>query len=161
MGAALLSLPRATVSGVDLSLVDALFTSTSAVCVTGLIVRDTATEFTRFGQTSRFYRRDGEYYVHTRGVDGKFAEFQITHTFGWEPLQQYLVPFPGGRLQTLPIAWDTRQNRWYHFYPSDPPAPDDWLSARLAELTAKLRKAWYAERIPCWTDYLHETADRD
>jgi trk system potassium uptake protein TrkH len=50
-GAGLLMLPRATPADVDLGPVDALFTATSAVCVTGLIVRDTAVEFTRFGQT--------------------------------------------------------------------------------------------------------------
>lgn len=49
-GAVLLMLPAATVSGVRLSLVDALFTATSAVCVTGLIVKDTATYFSPFGQ---------------------------------------------------------------------------------------------------------------
>jgi potassium uptake TrkH family protein len=48
LGALLLSLPRASTHGI--SLVDALFTSTSAVCVTGLIVVDTATAFTPFGQ---------------------------------------------------------------------------------------------------------------
>jgi trk system potassium uptake protein len=47
-GTILLLLPNATHSGI--SLVDALFTSTSAVCVTGLIVVDTGTFFTRFGQ---------------------------------------------------------------------------------------------------------------
>jgi trk system potassium uptake protein TrkH len=49
-GAALLLLPRATPPGAPLAPLDALFTSTSAVCVTGLIVRDTATEFTLVGQ---------------------------------------------------------------------------------------------------------------
>lgn len=48
-GTGLLLLPKATVSG-DIKFIDALFTSTSAVCVTGLIVVDTATYFTRFGQ---------------------------------------------------------------------------------------------------------------
>jgi Trk-type K+ transport system membrane component len=48
MGALLLMLPRATYEGI--SFLDALFTSTSAVCVTGLIVVDTATYFTPFGQ---------------------------------------------------------------------------------------------------------------
>ena len=48
MGALLLMLPRATYEG--MSFLDALFTSTSAVCVTGLIVVDTATYFTPFGQ---------------------------------------------------------------------------------------------------------------
>lgn len=49
-GAFLLSLPIATSSGAGLNPLDALFTATSAVCVTGLIVVDTATVFTLFGQ---------------------------------------------------------------------------------------------------------------
>ncbi len=48
IGAFLLKLPNATYSGI--SALNALFTSTSAVCVTGLIVVDTATYFTPFGQ---------------------------------------------------------------------------------------------------------------
>jgi trk/ktr system potassium uptake protein len=50
LGAAALKLPIAVPAGSELTWLDAIFTSTSAVCVTGLIVRDTATEFTRFGQ---------------------------------------------------------------------------------------------------------------
>ena len=48
VGTISLLLPRATVSQ-SFSFVDALFTATSAVCVTGLIVADTATTFTPFG----------------------------------------------------------------------------------------------------------------
>ena len=48
-GTALLMLPKATHDGI--SLLDALFTSTSAVCVTGLIVVDTGSYFTLFGQS--------------------------------------------------------------------------------------------------------------
>ena len=48
-GSLLLMLPRATHHGI--SFLDALFTSTSAVCVTGLIVVDTATYFTKLGQS--------------------------------------------------------------------------------------------------------------
>ncbi|MFH1415512.1 MAG: potassium transporter TrkG [Elusimicrobiota bacterium] len=50
-GAILLMLPAATVSGARTSLVDALFTATSATCVTGLVVRDTGTYFSIFGQS--------------------------------------------------------------------------------------------------------------
>lgn len=50
VGAGLLMLPRATPEGDPITMVDALFTATSAVCVTGLIVRDTATQFTDFGR---------------------------------------------------------------------------------------------------------------
>jgi trk system potassium uptake protein TrkH len=50
VGAFLLMMPFSTYPGDSLSVVDALFTSTSAVCVTGLIVQDTATAFTPIGQ---------------------------------------------------------------------------------------------------------------
>lgn len=48
IGTFLLMLPNATFQGI--SLIDALFTSTSAVCVTGLIVLDTSSDFTFLGQ---------------------------------------------------------------------------------------------------------------
>ncbi|WP_019120301.1 TrkH family potassium uptake protein [Brevibacillus massiliensis] len=50
IGAFLLTLPAATVSGTGLPWIDALFTATSATCVTGLVVVDTGTTFTLFGQ---------------------------------------------------------------------------------------------------------------
>ncbi|WP_096892516.1 TrkH family potassium uptake protein [Candidatus Scalindua japonica] len=49
IGTILLMLPVATVNGKGTSLVDALFTSTSALCVTGLTVHDTSLFFSRFG----------------------------------------------------------------------------------------------------------------
>ena len=51
IGALLLLLPISVREGVRVSFVDALFTSTSAVCVTGLIAIDTADTFTVFGRT--------------------------------------------------------------------------------------------------------------
>ena len=50
LGSMLLTLPIATVSRESASFSDALFTSVSAVCVTGLVVRDTATYWSGFGQ---------------------------------------------------------------------------------------------------------------
>ncbi|MFH5821987.1 TrkH family potassium uptake protein [Georgenia sp. AZ-5] len=49
---ALLSLPAATASGERAPFVDALFTATSAVCVTGLVTVDTATYWSPFGQAA-------------------------------------------------------------------------------------------------------------
>lgn len=49
LGSLLLSLPAASASGSPVSWFDALFTATSAVCVTGLVVRDTGTAFSTFG----------------------------------------------------------------------------------------------------------------
>ena len=50
IGAILLTLPAATTNGHGLSFLNALFTATSATCVTGLVVVDTGTTFTIFGQ---------------------------------------------------------------------------------------------------------------
>lgn len=50
VGALLLCMPFSVRSGAEVSFIDALFTSTSAVCVTGLIAIDTADHFTAFGQ---------------------------------------------------------------------------------------------------------------
>jgi len=90
--------------------------------------------FTHRGVTSSFFRRDGKFLVRTDGADGKLGEFEITYTFGITPLQQYLVPFPDGRLQALGVAWDTRARReggqrWMHLYPGEtlrPPDPLHW-----------------------------------
>lgn len=78
--------------------------------------------FEHFGTTSRFFKKDGKFFVHTDGPDGAMADFEIAYTFGVEPLQQYLVKFDGGKVQSLTIAWDTRPKaqggqRWYHLYP--------------------------------------------
>lgn len=51
IGALLLCLPCASVNGTSLSFLNALFTATSATCITGLAVVDTGTFFSRFGQT--------------------------------------------------------------------------------------------------------------
>jgi predicted CXXCH cytochrome family protein len=62
--------------------------------------------------------------VRTDGPDGKLADFEINYTFGVWPLQQYLIGFPGGRYQTLGVAWDARTKneggqRWFHVYPNE------------------------------------------
>jgi Flp pilus assembly protein TadD len=82
------------------------------------------TNFTYFGVTSTFYKRDGKFIVRTDGPDGKLKDYEIKYTFGVYPLQQYLIEFPGGRLQALSIAWDTRPKseggrHWFHLYPNE------------------------------------------
>ena len=49
LGSILLTLPVASATGSRIPWFDALFTSTSAVCVTGLVVRDTGTAYSTFG----------------------------------------------------------------------------------------------------------------
>lgn len=55
---------------------------------------------------------------------GKVERFTVRYTFGVDPLQQYLVEVPGGKLQALQIAWDSRPaskggQRWFHLLPKD------------------------------------------
>jgi len=85
------------------------------------------TEFEHSGTISRFYKKNRKFYVNTTGPDGKMDDFEITYTFGAYPLQQYLVPFPGGRLQCLTIAWDVVKKKWYHLYPDQDIPVNDWL----------------------------------
>lgn len=88
-------------------------------------------EYRHNGQTHRMFRKDGKFYINTNGPDGKSGDFQVAYTFGYTPLQQYLVPFEGGRLQCLPIAWDTERKRWFHLgdtvYKGQNIKPDNWL----------------------------------
>jgi predicted CXXCH cytochrome family protein len=76
------------------------------------------------GITSMFGRKGDGFVVSTDGPDGRIHEYPVAYTFGVEPLQQYLVPFPGGRFQALPIAWDSRPaaqggQRWFHLHPGE------------------------------------------
>ena len=50
LGTAILMLPQATNQVGSIHLIDALFTATSATCVTGLVTADTSQQFTLFGQ---------------------------------------------------------------------------------------------------------------
>ena len=84
-------------------------------------------KLTHRGATTSFSQRDGRYFITMEGRDGKPAEFEIKYTFGVSPLQQYLIEFPGGRLQAPTVAWDTEKKRWFALYPNDRHKPDDPL----------------------------------
>ena len=83
--------------------------------------------FASRGLTTSFARRDGKYFITTEGPDGKPAEYEVKYTFGVEPLQEYLVAFPGGRLQVPTVGWDTQNKRWFALYPNERHKPDDPL----------------------------------
>jgi len=85
------------------------------------------TTFTHHNITSRFFRKEDRYLVETENQEGKQETFPIKYTFGWEPLQQYLVEFPDGRLQVLPFCWDVEGERWFHVYNEERIPPHDQL----------------------------------
>ena len=88
--------------------------------------------FDYYGVHSRFFKEGSRFFVETDGPDGKLATFEIKYTFGIDPLQQYLIEFPDGRIQALSIAWDSRPKdqggqRWFHLYPNEEIKHDDVL----------------------------------
>jgi hypothetical protein len=90
------------------------------------------TSFTYHGVTSTFTRKDGRFFARTDGPDGALHDYEIAYTLGVHPLQQYLIRFPGGRLQALNVCWDTRPKeqggqRWFHLYPDEDVRHDDVL----------------------------------
>jgi predicted CXXCH cytochrome family protein len=94
--------------------------------------KDITVEF--HGIKTRFYRQDKNFMVATAGKDGKPGVFAIDYTFGHYPLQQYLIDIGNGHLQSLNIAWDSRNaaqggQRWYHLQADediDPKHPFYW-----------------------------------
>ena len=85
-----------------------------------------------FGVVSTFSRVGDKFMVRTDGPDGALHDYEITYTFGIDPLQQYLIGFPDGRYQMLGLAWDTRPKdkggqRWFHLYPDEKLKPGSLL----------------------------------
>jgi len=78
--------------------------------------------FSDAGKVNKFYKDKNQFWVNIKGPDGKFHDYQIKYTFGFEPLQQYMVEFDDGRVQLIPFAWDSRTKaqggqRWFNLYP--------------------------------------------
>ncbi|MFV0237252.1 MAG: tetratricopeptide repeat protein [Flavobacteriales bacterium] len=68
----------------------------------------------RKGQTHRFYKKNKEFYVLTDSENGEMKEYKIKYTFGFTPIQQYLVEFGKGRLQVLALTWDDLKKEWFY-----------------------------------------------
>jgi predicted CXXCH cytochrome family protein len=85
------------------------------------------TSFKDRNGSAKFGMQDGHYTVRTQGPDGREADFKAAYTFGVAPLQQYLIPMPGGRLQPLQVAWDVPRARWFHLLPNEKAPPGDVL----------------------------------
>lgn len=66
------------------------------------------TGFEYAGIRSTFTARDGKYFVRTDSANGDLVEYPIAYTFGVEPLQQYLIESPDGRLQALVVEMSTQ-----------------------------------------------------
>ncbi|HKJ23248.1 MAG TPA: tetratricopeptide repeat protein [Myxococcota bacterium] len=80
-----------------------------------------------FGERYSFERADEAYRIETGGV-----AYDVAWTFGFDPLQQYLVRDADGVLRAVGVAWDARPageggQRWFHLHPEEPVPPGDVL----------------------------------
>lgn len=83
--------------------------------------------FTADGVTSSFFKKDGKFYINTQGDDGLNHDYEVLYVFGYFPLQQYLIGFPGGRMQSTRASWDSRDKKWFHQYAGQSIPHWDWL----------------------------------
>ncbi|MCF8374170.1 MAG: tetratricopeptide repeat protein [Bacteroidales bacterium] len=83
------------------------------------------------GRVHKFFKKDNKYFVITDGEDGQMQEFEVMYVFGFTPLQQYMVEFDRGRIQVLPLTWNTLDKKWYHMadsiYKDQDITHDNWL----------------------------------
>jgi len=84
------------------------------------------------GRVVTFSASGGVFSVRAEGPDGELADFPVAYGFGVRPLQQLLLPLPGGRLQAFDVAWDARPEaegggRWYALHPGERSLPGDPL----------------------------------
>lgn len=84
-------------------------------------------EFVADGVRSRFFKIGSEFFINTQGPDGKNRDYKVKYSFGHYPLQQYLVEFPGGRMQVPRVSWDSKDKKWFHQYAGQAIHPADWL----------------------------------
>jgi predicted CXXCH cytochrome family protein len=115
--------------------------------------------FTHHGITSRFFRNGGGYFVNTEGPDGELRDYTVRYVFGIRPLQQYLIQFPGGAFQCLPLCWDTRPweeggQRWFHIYGEERIAPGDML------FWTRIMQSWNYMCAECHSTHVRKNFDR-
>jgi predicted CXXCH cytochrome family protein len=66
------------------------------------------------------------YFVTAIGLSRSNEVHQVVRVIGENPLRQFLVAAPGGRLQTLEASYDPRSNQWFNVYGSEDRMPGEW-----------------------------------
>lgn len=88
-------------------------------------------QLVRKGLTHKMFKKNNAFYVITDGPNGTMQEYEVKYTFGYHPIQQYLVEFEGGRLQVLSLTWDVVKKEWYYMsdevYKNLSVSHDNWL----------------------------------
>ncbi|MEK0451210.1 MAG: hypothetical protein RL088_3478 [Verrucomicrobiota bacterium] len=83
-------------------------------------------EFKHGTQTSTASVKDGRYVVETVGFDGKKEPYSVARVVGNDPLRQFVVERPGGRFQTLEVAFDPHKGEWLNVYGNEDRQSGEW-----------------------------------
>ncbi len=77
-----------------------------------------------------FLAEDGRYRIEDASIAdeqlARIAATEIDSVIGYEPIWQYLVPFPGGRWQTHAMTWDVEEKEWFNVFGDEERDPGDW-----------------------------------
>jgi len=95
---------------------------------TSILANFNNTTFTHNNVKSTFYKKEGDFYVNTTDENGVYTDYKIIYTFGFTPLQQYIVQFPNGEYNCLLTAWDSVKNKWFHLLPDLDIKHDEWIN---------------------------------
>ena len=90
------------------------------------IAFDPARTFSHGTQSSELRWTNGTGQVTAVGLSGKPESHTVARVIGEDPLQQFLVPFPAGRWQTLEASYDPRSNQWFNVYGAEDRRPGEW-----------------------------------
>lgn len=82
--------------------------------------------FTHGSQQTTVRVEGTNYVVTTLGLSGAPEAHPVVRVIGNDPLRQFLVAFPGGRLQTLEASYDPHTNEWFNVYGSEDRMPGEW-----------------------------------
>lgn len=82
--------------------------------------------FRHGSQTTEVAVVHGQFQVRTMGLSGHPEVFPVQRVIGHDPLRQFLVEFPGGRLQTLEESYDPNSNVWFNSFGKDDRKPGEW-----------------------------------
>jgi tetratricopeptide (TPR) repeat protein len=77
-------------------------------------------------QTTHVRATNGHYKVITPGYGGQTEPYLVERVIGHEPLRQFLVAGPGGRLQTLEASYDPHRNEWFNSFGDEDRQPGEW-----------------------------------
>ncbi len=90
------------------------------------VLADFSAQSLRFNDTTYDLSFSEETGFHITVTDSEKPKtvYSIKYTFGFSPLQQYLVETDNGKMQVLQIAWDSREKedggqKWFHILPNE------------------------------------------